>query len=124
MNAEQRVAHRIYNAALRSGELVRAESCERCGKGGRIDGHHDDYSKPLNVLWLCPRCHRRRHYETDTAQHGRPRCEVCAYVIYRHQIANEHAVAVKRGGYVHRKCVNRWRGLASKLAQNTRQNVA
>lgn len=26
-----------------------------------MQGHHPDYSKPLEVEWLCPRCHGARH---------------------------------------------------------------
>lgn len=60
----QQQAYRIYYRALRTGELVRAEVCERCGKtaeenGKGLDGHHDDYSKPLDVEWLCKSCHSR-----------------------------------------------------------------
>ena len=27
----------------------------------KTDAHHTDYSKPLDVTWLCRRCHRREH---------------------------------------------------------------
>ena len=49
----------VYNA-VRSGRLVRGP-CERCGKRTGVHGHHDDYSKPLEVRWLCGPCHGRVH---------------------------------------------------------------
>lgn len=56
--------------ALQNGTLVRPDRCPKChshgrDKGGRarIHAHHDDYSKPLDVMWLCPPCHRARHRE-------------------------------------------------------------
>jgi hypothetical protein len=55
----------VLNRALRAGELVRPERCERCGKPPGLDswgrslihGHHHDYNKPLEVAWVCVRCH-------------------------------------------------------------------
>jgi ribosomal protein S27AE len=55
------VARRELNAAIRSGLVVRPAECSGCGGGSRIHGHHDDYTKPLIVRWLCPRCHGREH---------------------------------------------------------------
>jgi hypothetical protein len=49
----------IYKYALSKGELVRGE-CEVCGNP-KVDGHHEDYSRPLDVLWLCRRHHRQLH---------------------------------------------------------------
>jgi ribosomal protein S27AE len=59
-NPEKNMAHRLMKGALRRGEIVKAESCEDCGAGGVLHGHHEDYSRPLNVTWLCPRCHAGR----------------------------------------------------------------
>lgn len=49
--------NKVYN------HLKRSNKCSRCGLVGRIHGHHEDYSKPLEVVWLCPQCHKDRHKE-------------------------------------------------------------
>lgn len=36
--------------------------CESCG-ADRADRHHEDYDKPLDIIWLCRRCHIKRHVE-------------------------------------------------------------
>lgn len=53
-NPEKRRAQNIVSSALRRGVLVKG-SCERAGEdcGGKVHAHHDDYSKPLVVRWLC-----------------------------------------------------------------------
>ena len=56
------LAHNIVNNAIKSGKLVKSETCEQCGKSHTyIHGHHDDYALPLNVRWLCPPCHSSWH---------------------------------------------------------------
>jgi len=60
-------AHAAVAMAISSGKLVRPDVCSRCGKAGRIEGHHEDYSKPLEVVWLCARCHKARHTEIRKA---------------------------------------------------------
>ena len=37
--------------------------CDVCGSTERIVGHHDDYSKPFEVRWLCASHHKRLHCE-------------------------------------------------------------
>lgn len=56
-------AHCAVQRALKSGALVRPEQCSRCDNRHRIEAHHDDYLRPLDVLWLCARCHKARHAE-------------------------------------------------------------
>ena len=58
---QRKEARRIYTKGLRSGTVVRADSCQRCSSGGPIHGHHDDYDKPLEILSLCSSCHALRH---------------------------------------------------------------
>jgi hypothetical protein len=61
-NPEKRRAQKMVENHLKSGKLVR-EPCERCGCTVRIQAHHEDYAKPLDVMWLCPLHHRERHKE-------------------------------------------------------------
>ena len=59
-NPEKRKAHIIVGNALRNGRLNR-KPCEVCG-ATRVHGHHHDYSKPLDVRWLCPIHHKEYHH--------------------------------------------------------------
>lgn len=43
------------------------QPCERCGRIDFVHAHHDDYSKPLDVIWLCPVHHKERHKELANA---------------------------------------------------------
>jgi ribosomal protein S27AE len=36
--------------------------CIRCGEEKSL-AHHEDYDKPLEVMWLCQPCHKQRHKE-------------------------------------------------------------
>lgn len=66
-------AHDIVYRAVKAGELVRGP-CEREGEGdcsGRIEAHHDDYGKPLDVRWLCVRHHNRLHHEENVQVRGK-----------------------------------------------------
>lgn len=46
--------------AIRDGRLVRMP-CEKCGHD-KVEAHHDDYSKPFEVRWLCRKHHLEHHY--------------------------------------------------------------
>lgn len=50
--------------AVKIGEVQKPENCERCGisrEDRRMEAHHPDYSKPLDVRWLCQLCHKLTH---------------------------------------------------------------
>jgi len=49
--------HRLHWAKKR-GDVTPPERCERCGRKVRLDAHHPDHSKPLEVEWICRLCHR------------------------------------------------------------------
>jgi hypothetical protein len=56
---ERRKARMMVGNALKRGVLVRSR-CEVCD-APFAQAHHDDYSKPLDVRWLCTTCHGLRH---------------------------------------------------------------
>jgi hypothetical protein len=52
-------AHRLLKAAVKRGNLQRQPCCV-CGSTVS-HAHHEDYSRPLDVVWLCLHCHHERH---------------------------------------------------------------
>ena|ERR1700757_2653927 len=58
-NPEKYKANTLVNNAIRDGRLVR-QACEYCGIS-KAEAHHEDYSKPLEVRWLCFKHHREAH---------------------------------------------------------------
>jgi hypothetical protein len=47
-----------FHQALKRGVLYK-KPCEICGE--KAHGHHDDYWRPFDVRWLCPKHHREAH---------------------------------------------------------------
>lgn len=55
-------ARRAVAYAVKVGRLIPAESCNACSSSDfELVAHHEDYSYPLRVLWVCRACHRRIH---------------------------------------------------------------
>lgn len=54
----RRAASHIFNNALRDGK-VRRHPCFVCG--AKAHAHHPDYDRPLDVMWLCPKHHKKTH---------------------------------------------------------------
>lgn len=57
---EKNKAHQLVQTAIRTGHLV-SQPCKVCNNINS-HAHHEDYSKPLNVEWLCHTHHMERHY--------------------------------------------------------------
>lgn len=53
-------AQNAVNNAVRD-QRLKKEPCAMCGAAKHVHGHHKDYSKPLEVTWLCAKCHHRIH---------------------------------------------------------------
>ena len=62
-----RASIRIHNA-VRRGHMKKPNKCSKCGvilPLNKIHGHHEDYSKPLEVIWLCAGCHNAIHAKKE-----------------------------------------------------------
>jgi hypothetical protein len=65
-NPEKRAAHRATRQAIKSGKM-NVFPCSKCG-AINSEAHHEDYTKPLEVVWLCPKHHAERHVEINDAK--------------------------------------------------------
>lgn len=65
-NPKKYVAHCAVNNAIRDKKIMRLP-CELCGEEP-AHAHHDDYTKPLEVRWLCPAHHRQWHVQNGEAK--------------------------------------------------------
>lgn len=67
-NGGKIIARRLAQAALRDGKIVRPDACEmrddRCD--GDLSMHHDDYTRPVNVRWLCKYHHAKVHSKNES----------------------------------------------------------
>jgi hypothetical protein len=60
-NPEKSKCHYVVWMALRRGEIQRMPLCETCQNPTKTQAHHDDYTKPLKIKWLCATCHAKLH---------------------------------------------------------------
>ncbi len=61
-NPEKYKATMAVSNAKRSGKIVE-QPCSVCGSTERLEAHHEDYSKPLEIKWLCSACHHAVHHK-------------------------------------------------------------
>lgn len=62
-NPEKRKAHLEIRYAIKRGDLKKLP-CEICGSN-KSHAHHSDYSRPLEVRWLCQLHHKQEHIKKN-----------------------------------------------------------
>jgi len=65
-NRDKQSAH---NKAKRA-NLDKLQHCEHCKENKDLQGHHPDYTKPLEVVWLCASCHGVEHKRLNAIKRG------------------------------------------------------
>jgi hypothetical protein len=58
-NPDKFLARQSVMVAIRSGKLIK-KPCKKCANP-KSEAHHKDYTKPLDVIWLCRKCHIQIH---------------------------------------------------------------
>ena len=59
-NPEYIIKQKAWNRvgyALKSGKLIKSEFCCGCLIVCNVQAHHENYNKPLDVVWVCRKCH-------------------------------------------------------------------
>ena len=66
-------AHSAVGRAVRSGKLRKPKRCSECGRSGLVlHAHHTDYTRPLDVIWLCAEDHNKLHRKERNTCTSRP----------------------------------------------------
>lgn len=60
-NCKKTKARISLNYHISKGNISKPDVCSICGSSGIIHGHHEDYNKPLDVVWCCEKCHNKIH---------------------------------------------------------------
>ena len=84
--------------AIKLGKLKRPSICSQCGGSEKIQAHHADYRKHLDVEWLCRGCHYERHHKSRPS--GEARTELItarvphASKVWLKKIAREQGISM------------------------------
>lgn len=60
-NKDKIKARSAVNYQIRIGKLTPPNTCTICSQKCKLESHHEDYSKPLDIVWLCKECHTDAH---------------------------------------------------------------
>lgn len=47
---------------------IKPQPCAACGVNKKLHAHHEDYTKPLEITWLCPKHHVHLHHQLSLIQ--------------------------------------------------------
>ena len=118
-----KAAHLRVLRAVRCGQLVRPDTCQKCGKTPKADSagragihghHHRGYENPLDVEWICARCHRLEPDHTRRGEtHGRAKLTEFQVLEIRER--------VKSGGS--RRALAREYGVAQRTIQSIERGI-
>ncbi len=64
-NSYKRNTQNQLRRAIKKGLIIRPTNCISCGKFCKPEAHHEDYSKPFDVIWLCFICHGLTRHKLD-----------------------------------------------------------
>jgi hypothetical protein len=124
-NPEKYNAHKLVQKALRDGILIK-ENCLVCNND-KTQAHHKEYSKPLEVIWLCSKCHMKEHVKER--QHLPKGKKISAQIIPKERHINKELqlqiINLKNDGKTYREIgtlVNKSASQCYKLAVETKYN--
>lgn len=66
-NLEKARARQAVHYAVKTGKLIRPDHCSKCLKLCKPEADHHDYTKKLDITWLCKSCHVEVTLERKTA---------------------------------------------------------
>ncbi len=63
---ERQDARIKLNVELKAGRIIKPLCCSKCLLDKKLEAHHEDYTKPLDVIWFCRPCHSNHHKTLET----------------------------------------------------------
>lgn len=66
LHKDRQNARMAVNYWIKKGTIVRPKVCPSCNKRKKTEAHHHDYTKPLEVTFMCRQCHRQEHRKLST----------------------------------------------------------
>jgi hypothetical protein len=55
---------KFFAQGMARSKVPLASGCQMCGATERLERHHSDYDKPLEIMTLCHRCHTILHHKS------------------------------------------------------------
>lgn len=63
-NPEKSKARKLVSYFINQrGYMSKPKCCSKCKEEKKLEAHHEDYTKPLDVIWMCKSCHTKYHKE-------------------------------------------------------------